>query len=139
MKNLTIGKVAKLTGIGIETIRFYERNGILLKPDRLPSGYRVYTSDAINRIMFIKEAKALGFTLEEIKELLNINEEPGADCGTIKKKALMKVEDVDKKIANLVKIKDSLIELAKQCKGKGSPLSECSFLKKFYKVDQDDN
>lgn len=139
MKNLTIGKVAQLAGIGIETIRFYERNGILLKPDRLPSGYRVYDSDTIKRIKFIKDAKELGFTLEEIKEFLNINETPVINCGTIKKKISNKIKDIEVKITNLLIIKACLTEISNQCKGNQTPLNECGFLKKFYSNHSNDD
>jgi DNA-binding transcriptional MerR regulator len=73
MKTLTIGKVAECAGVGIETVRFYEREGLLAKPERSVSGYRMFDEGVIARLRFIQRAKELGFTLNEIKELLSLN------------------------------------------------------------------
>lgn len=80
MESLTIGRAARLAGAGVETIRFYEREGLLEKPPHRESGYRQYPKEIISRLRFIKRAKKLGFTLKEIKELLALRNEPETAC-----------------------------------------------------------
>ena len=132
MKKLTVGKLAKARGIGVETVRYYEKRGLLPEPERLPSNYRVYSKDTINRVRFIKRAQELGFTLEEISELLALSEDEGADCGDICDKAEEKVKDIELRIKDLMAMKQAIRELRTYCPGKGKPLSECSILKHFY-------
>lgn len=124
---LTIGKVAKQTGVGIETIRFYERNGLINDPPRRASGYRQYPSDTVERIRFIKQAKELGFTLAEVEELLSLKVSPGKTCADVKRKADQKMSDVEAKIKQLGQIRRALQALTKQCTGRG-PTSDCPIL-----------
>lgn len=126
-KNFTIGKVAKQTGVSIETIRFYEREGLIPEPPRRDSGYRQYTFPIIDRVRFIKRAKDLGFRLMEIKELLSLSIGPKTTCTDVKRKALEKMKEVDVKITDLRKIRNALKLLTDQCQGKG-PVSECPIL-----------
>jgi MerR family transcriptional regulator, copper efflux regulator len=102
MGSMTIGKVAKGTNVGIETVRFYEREGLIEKSPRRDSGYRAYPADTVDRLRFIKRAKELGFSLKEIKELLALRIAPGTTCGQIKKRAEAKIEDIEDKISNLL-------------------------------------
>lgn len=125
---LTIGKVANETGVGIETIRFYEREGLIPEPPRRDSGYRQYPPATIDRIRFIKRARDLGFTLAEIKELLGLSVGPNTTCADVKQKALEKMKTVDAKIHDLKRIRQALKRLTDQCHGKG-PASECPILK----------
>ena len=126
-QHFTIGKVANVTGVGIETIRFYEREGLIPEPPRRDSGYRQYPPATIDRVRFIKRAKDLGFTLAEIKELLNLSVGQGTTCADVKRKAMEKIKEVDAKIADLKRIKQALNQLTDQCRGKG-PVSECPIL-----------
>lgn len=123
----TIGKVARLTEVGIETLRFYEREGLIPEPPRRDSGYRQYPPAIIDRVRFIKRAKDLGFTLAEIKELLNLSVGPKTTCADVKRKAAEKIKEVDAKIADLKRMKQALNQLTDQCRGKG-PVSECPIL-----------
>lgn len=123
----TIGKVARLTDVGIETIRFYEREGLIPEPPRRESGYRQYPRVTIDRILFIKRAKDLGFTLAEINELLSLRVGSGTTCADVKRKADQKIEDVKTKIKSLKRIQKALEKLTHQCRGKGS-VSECPIL-----------
>lgn len=123
----TIGKVARLTEVGIETIRFYEREGLIPEPPRRDSGYRQYPPATIDRVHFIKRAKDLGFTLGEIKELLDLSVGPKTTCADVKRKAAEKIKEVDAKIAGLKRIRKALNRLTDQCRGKG-PVSECPIL-----------
>lgn len=127
METLTIGKVARQAKVGIETIRFYEREGLIADPPRRASGYRQYPIDTVDRMRFIKRAKELGFSLKEIKELLALSLAPGATCGQIKKRAEVKVEDIENKIHTLQGMKRALKKLTAACSGDGS-VSECPIL-----------
>jgi len=133
---MTIGKLAKSAGVGVETIRYYERSGFLPPPERLASGYRVYTSDAVNKVRFIKEAQALGFTLKEITELLGLTDDPDADCASVNKKAQSKLVEIDDKIHRLKAMRTSLDRLAKYCPADEQPLSECSIINHLYNVEE---
>lgn len=125
--DLTVGKVAKEASVNIETIRFYEKKGLLPKPPRSRSGYRQYSPETVSRVRFIKRSQELGFSLEEIAELLSLRVEPGTTCGDVKRKAEEKLGDIEKKIRDLKQMKSALSSLASRCRGKG-PTSECPIL-----------
>ncbi|TFE68837.1 MerR family transcriptional regulator [Methylacidiphilum sp. Yel] len=110
---LTIGKVANMAGVGVETIRFYERKGLLPKPARSLSGYRLYDQNALKTISFIKRAKELGLSLNEVKELLFLPKE--GSCQRVLQKVKRKIEDLEKRIKDLRRIKESLENLANSC------------------------
>ena len=132
MKNLKlkIGEVAKKANVGVETVRFYERKGLIPLPSRLQSGYRQYSEDAVRRIQFIKNAKELGFSLKEISELFALRVKSKTKCGDIKKKAEAKIADIDERIKTLQRMKDALKKLVSQCMGK-EPVGECPILENF--------
>jgi MerR family copper efflux transcriptional regulator len=127
MDSVTIGQLAKAAGVGVETVRFYEREGLLAEPPRRRSGYRQYPREAIARIRFIRRAKDLGFTLKEITELLELRIDPDKSCADVRALAKAKIADVDAKIEDLTRIKAALETLARACRGKG-PTSECPIL-----------
>lgn len=127
MDSMTIGKVAKGAAVGIETVRFYEREGLIEKPPRRDSGYRTYPADTVDRVWFIKRAKELGFSLKEIKELMALRIAPGTTCGQIRKRAEDKIEDIEDKISSLQRMKQALRKLTAACGGKGS-VSDCPIL-----------
>ncbi len=135
MATMTIGKLAKSTNVGVETIRYYERSGFLPPPERLSSGYRVYTMDAVNRVRFIKEAQALGFTLNEITELFGLTDDPDADCASVNKRAQAKLSEIEDKIRRLKSMQKSLKRLAEYCPADEQPLSECSIINHLYGSD----
>lgn len=124
---MMVGQVARLAGIGVETVRFYEREGLLEQPARRASGYREYESDAVDRLRFIKQAQRLGFTLREIKELLALTADPHATRAQIRQRAELKIEDIDLRIAELQRMRDALVPLIKACHGRGS-LNGCPIL-----------
>lgn len=124
---LTIGTVARNAGVGVETIRFYERRGLISKPRRRPSGYRQYEPDVIRRIRFIQRAKELGFSLREVSELLTLRSSRGGSCATVRTRALAKVEDVDARITALYEMRAALVRLSQEC-GRPGPVSACPFL-----------
>ncbi len=127
MDVLSIGQVAKQVGVGVETIRFYERKGLLEKPKRNASGYRQYSQEAIGRISFIKQAKKLGFSLNEISELLSLRVDPDTTCKMVKARAIAKITNIDSKIEVLQNMKLAIVKLTASCQGTG-PTSECPIL-----------
>ncbi len=114
MEKLTIGKTAKQAGVSPDTIRYYERLGLLPEAERLESGYRVFTMDVVRTIRFIRRAQDLGFSLDEIRELLAFRDET-ASCREVRSAALRKVEVVNRKIGDLAAIRDALNELIRSC------------------------
>ncbi len=124
---LTIGEVAKRSGIGLETVRFYERKGLIEEPPRTDSGYRQYPAAVVARLRFIKRAKELGFSLKEILELLSLRVDPDTTCADVKKRADLKILDIEQKISTLQKMKKALTKLAASCTGSG-PSSDCPIL-----------
>ena len=134
MENLTIGHLAKRANVNLETIRYYERRGLIPKPLRNKSGYRQYSQDDVVRIKFIKRAQALGFSLGEIFELLALRMEPGMSCADAKVRVDAKVAEVENKIVSLEQMRETLLRLSKKCIGKG-PVGECPFLKELEAVN----
>ncbi len=132
MESLTTGKLAKKAGVNIETIRYYERRGLIPKPRRRESGYREYSDDMVTRIQFIKHAQDLGFSLKEIQELLSLRLDPGTPCAKVKNRTEMKIKDIDNKIKSLQEMKKALVKLTKACSGKG-PVTECPILEALEK------
>ena len=126
-QTLKIGQLATATKVGVDTIRFYENEGLLAKPPRTRSGYRQYPAAAVSRLQFIVRAKELGFTLKEVSELLELRVDPTKSCADVKVLAKAKILDVQSKIADLTRIESALQTLARSCRGKG-PTSECPIL-----------
>jgi MerR family mercuric resistance operon transcriptional regulator len=127
MKDLTIGQLARRAQVKVETVRYYERRGLIPEPPRLESGYRQYPQDAIARIQFIKRAKGLGFSLREILNLFVLRRDPHTTCNDIKKRAETKIKDVEAKIEDLQKIETALARVVASCNGYG-PTSDCPIL-----------
>ena len=114
----SIGKLARSVDIGIETIRYYERRGLIPEPPRAPSGYRRYPKEAADRLRFIRRAKRLGFTLNEIAELLSL--EQGGERAEVKTIAKGKLLEIDSRIDDLQSMRSALGDLVTQCSGRGS-------------------
>lgn len=127
---LSIGQVAKQAGVGIETIRFYEREGVIEEPGRSDSGYREYEAEIVTRLKFIKRAQALGFSLKEIAGLLALRVTPKENCSRIKKQAEQKLEEIGRKIADLKRMQKVLNDVTKACVA-SRPISDCPILKCF--------
>ena len=107
-KALSIGQIARQAGLGVETVRSYERQGLLSEPARRKSGYRQYTKDALIRLRFIKRAKKLGFSLKEIAELITLHFEPDTSCPEVMAHAQATLTDIQARIRDLNKIKKVL-------------------------------
>ena len=127
MDGLTIGKVAQLAKVHIETLRYYEREKVVPRPLRTSSNYRRYPEDTVRRVRFVKHAQELGFSLKEIKELLALRGTRGAGCRNVQQRALAKRKEINEKIRSLQGMRRALHKLVEQCKGKG-PLTECPIL-----------
>ena len=126
MSALRTAQVAELAGVNIETLRFYERKGILSEPPRRASGYREYPPETVERVRFIKRAQELGFTLSEVQELLGLRER-GAKSGRVRKIAAGKLEEIEQKIRDLGAMKKSLAALLSACDGK-MPIASCPII-----------
>lgn len=126
-QGLTIGQVARAAAVGVETIRFYERQGLITQPPRRHSSFRRYPPEVVRRVQFIRRAKELGFTLREIKELLSLRVDPNTTCAEVRSMTRAKIADVERKMVELEAIKRVLDRLAATCRGKG-PTSECPIL-----------
>ena len=127
MKPLTIGQVAHHAGVNVETVRFYERRGLLAEPERRASGYRQYGADVVARLRFIRRAKELGFSLNEIAELLALRLNPKATRADVRQRTEAKIADIEAKIKDLHRMKATLVKLAVSCRGHGS-ISDCPIL-----------
>lgn len=122
-KSLTIGQLAKAAGVNIQTIRFYERMGILRPQARLESGYRIYNDESLKRLHFIRQAKDLGFSLNEIQSLLSLRVRSADRCTQVRSRAEKKLKDVQQKLAHLKKLERTLKRLISDCKKK--MVSDC--------------
>jgi DNA-binding transcriptional MerR regulator len=128
MKQLTIGKLAELSGVSTDTLRYYEKMRLIKAAGRTASGYRVYDSDAERLVRFIRGAKTLNFTLEEIRELLSLESSDKANCADILKRTADKVKEAEAKIRELKEVQKVLKQLAKECPGDETPLDCCPIL-----------
>lgn len=117
MSQINIGRLAQLAGVAIDTVRYYERNGLLAPAGRMASGYRRYGDAELRRLRFIRRAKALGFSLEDIRGLLALSD--GRDVAKVKRAAQRKLEDIDQRIAELERIRTGLNTLIAACPGHG--------------------
>lgn len=125
---LTIGRIAQSAGVAIDTIRFYEREGLLPEPRRRPSGYREYDQGTVSRLRFIRRAKDLGFTLDEIRELLALSADRNDGVEGVRERATARLKAIDERIAELQRVRDGLSELVDACPGHGAP-EDCPILK----------
>ena len=128
MNNLTISKAATKAGVGVETVRFYERKGLIEQPPKpLDTGFRLYPEETVQRVRFIRQAQEIGFSLREIEELLSRRADPSADCSDVRERAEAKLEEVDRKMEQLGRIRSALNELIAACPGRGA-LRACSIM-----------
>lgn len=126
MDSIGIGALAKRGGVRIDTVRYYERNGLLAPKSRLKSGYRRYGSTEVARLRFIRRAQGLGFTLKEVRELLALS--GGRNVARVKRAAERKLADVEQRIASLKRVQEGLSTLIAACPGRGH-VADCPILK----------
>jgi MerR family mercuric resistance operon transcriptional regulator len=132
MESLTISGLAREAGVNLETVRYYERRGLLQKPPRSASGYRLFPSDAARRLRFIRRTQELGFSLKEIRELLSLRVSRRTTSKDIRARAESKIADIEAKIRNLESMKRTLRKLTNACEG-CLPLAECPILESLDK------
>jgi len=125
--SLTIGRAAAAAEVNVQTIRYYERRGLLAAPQRTAAGYRQYAQDAVERLRFIKRAQDLGFSLKEIQELLALRVRHGTACDAVERRTRQKIALVEQKIADLQGIRRKLEQLAAACATR-QPTQECPIL-----------
>ncbi|AYO86637.1 MerR family DNA-binding protein [Methylobacterium brachiatum] len=125
-QHLTIGKAAAEAGVSVETIRFYERRGLIKQPPK-GGGYRVYPAEVVARIRFVRQAQRIGFSLRETEELLALRTDPHANCADVRDEARRKVAEVDEKIAELLRVRAALQTVIETCPGRGE-LQACTIL-----------
>jgi MerR family mercuric resistance operon transcriptional regulator len=131
MEKISIGELAKKVNVNIETIRYYERRGLLAEPPRKKRGHRQYSMEEVSRTDFIKRCQKLGFSLTEILEILSLKMSPASTCADMKSRVNEKLTDVEKKINELVLIRNALRRLLRKCTGKG-PIGKCPILEELY-------
>ncbi len=127
LEPMRIGTVARECEVNVDTIRYYEREGLLPPPRRRPSGYREYGRDAVRRLRFIRRAKDLGFSLDDIRELLNLSVDREHGVKGVKQRAQARLASVEQRLAHLERMRDGLKTLIADCPGHG-PLGECPIL-----------
>jgi MerR family copper efflux transcriptional regulator len=130
MRAISTGQLAKAAGVGVETVRFYERKGLLDAPARKDSGYRQYDAEAVERLRFIRRAQQVGFTLKEIRDLLALRDDPDARRADVRDRAAGKIADIDAKVRDLLAMRASLVGLLESCDGDG-PASGCPIITAF--------
>ncbi len=128
---MTRGELARHGQVNPETIRYYERSGLLPLPERSEGNYRLFAPAAVVRIRFIKRAQAVGFSLDEIRTLLDLKFAPEATCGDVRGMVDSKIDDIDQKIAALQAMRDELTVLFDDCPGGDRPTEECPILESF--------
>ena len=124
---MKIGELAQKAEVNIDTVRYYERQGLLPEPQRLRSGYREYAAEDVSRLRFVRRAKALGFTLQEIRDLLELSSHREKDMAGMKSAAMEKLANVEEKLAELTRIRDGLKVVIASCPGHGA-LEQCPIL-----------
>ena len=138
MDEFTRGDVADRAGVHVETLRYYERRGLVPKPRRNMSNYRVYPPDTVRRVRFVKRAQELGFSLKEIKELLALRAAPRAGCASVRQRAERKVADIENKMRDLRRMRKALSQLVAECSGQG-PITECPILDALDTLDTEES
>lgn len=134
---MKIGELASLAGVTVQTVRYYERRGLLGEPERRASGYREYGDAAVDRLRFIRRAQELGFTLAEIGELLVLRLDPGTTASAVKARASEKIDEIDRKIRDLTRIREALEHLAGRCRGGRGPTGDCPLLEALGPIHDD--
>lgn len=129
MANLTIGKLADATGVKVETIRYYERAGLIAPPARTTGNYRAYGPPDLARLRFVRRTRDLGFTLEEVRAMLDLAEQRERSCATIDAIAAAHLHEVDRKIADLQGLRRELSTITESCAG--GTMGECRILEAF--------
>lgn len=133
---MKIGELARQADVAVDTVRYYERRGLLPAPTRLESGYRTYGDDDARQLRFIRRAKGLGFSLEEIRELQRLGSAGDGDRAEVRNLARRRLDDVDARIRELQAVREVLAGLVRQCSGHG-PVAGCPIIESVLDFDND--
>ena len=131
---MQIGQLAQHAGVAIDTVRYYERQGLLPQPQRRASGYRQYGQQDISRLRFIRRAKDLGFSLQEIQDLLRLSGNQDADRAEVRTLAQQRLTDIERKLRELDAMRATLANLVSHCSGHG-PLDGCPIIESLLQFD----
>ena len=128
----SIGQLAKQAKCKVETVHYYEKSGIMPEPPRTEGGHRVYALTHVKRLNFIRRCRKLGFSIEQIKELLKLIDEPGHYCGEVKAMAMLQSRDIQQKIDDLQRLQVGLNEMVRHCKGADYSIEDCPIIEALY-------
>jgi Cu(I)-responsive transcriptional regulator len=123
---MKIGDLSKLTSTNVETVRYYERIGLLPKPSRTGGNYRTYAAQDVERLKFIRHARGLGFDIADIRSLLDLSEHPERECSEVDQIATRHLQSVENKLRQLEQLQQELIRMLKQCRG--GQVADCHIL-----------
>ena len=136
MKSMHIGRLAAQANVSVDTVRYYERAQLLPRPSRTASGYRTYPPGTVERLRFIRRAKDLGFSLDEIRDLLALSDQRGSGVAEVREIAARRLADVEGRLAELIRLRDGLAGLVDACPGHGDP-GQCPILNAFRSPDDE--
>ncbi len=123
--SFTVGDLATQSGCKVETVRYYEKTGLMPNPPRTAGGHRIYSLEHLKRLIFIRRSRDLGFSIEQVKELLRFVDEPDHTCGEVRGMAMLQARAVQEKIDNLKRLQKALNEMAARCKGGRYKIEDC--------------
>ncbi len=132
VENYTIGQLARRAGCKVETVHYYEKTGLMPEPPRTEGGHRVYSLPHVKRLNFIRRSRELGFSIEQIKDLLRFIDEPGHHCGEVKAMAMLQAREVQRKIDDLKRLQDGLNRMVSQCRGGRYSIDDCPIIDALY-------
>lgn len=127
-RGYSVGELASASGCKVETVRYYEKIGLMPEPPRTEGGHRFYSQNLLKRLTFIRRSRELGFPIEQIRELLRFVDEPGHTCSEVKGMAMLHTRAVQEKIDDLKRLQKALNDMAARCKGKGNALEDCAII-----------
>ncbi len=127
-KVFSVGELASRAGSKVETVRYYEKAGLMPAPPRTPGGHRIYSRGHLKRLVFIRKSRELGFPIEQVRELLKLIDEPSHTCGEVKALAVVQAREVERKIAELKRLRTALNQMAVKCKGGSYTVDDCPII-----------
>ena len=124
----SVGDLATACGCKVETVRYYEKTGLMPNPPRTMGGHRIYSLEHMKRLVFIRRSRELGFTIQQVSELLHFVDQPGHSCGEVKAMAMLQARTVQEKIDKLKRLQKALNDMAVRCKGKNFKVEDCAII-----------
>jgi MerR family transcriptional regulator, mercuric resistance operon regulatory protein len=134
--HFSIGEIAKSANCKVETVHYYEKTGLMPEPSRTEGGHRIYSLSHLKRLNFIRRSRDLGFTIEQVKNLLKFIDEPDHYCGEVKAMAMLQTRVVQDKIDDLQRLKIALEEMVSQCKVDNYSIEQCPIIDALYVENQ---